>query len=367
MVQPGVTGFVVSVDPTHTPKAIRELTLLFDSFISDVENKAKRNGDIDCAERALPPLTWLLMDELNEARRAAKQHNKTQQRASVLETNCKGYVFINVPKARNSEAPEASLLGGAVANDGGEAIDGSEAVDEGKGEPSEPLDREVTVPSASLATAGGEVPTQAVLSTAEDTITGSQAVVGAGEDTITENRERKRPRVERDPLHSVNWRVAEIVDDLFDDALSNPRPLVRFSYRLYPVFASCNPTPEALQPIVVHLLEQIEVSADTGAKQPQISLGIQFLVRNNTQIEQLKSTYRALLESWVRSIQIRDPVTGTEAPKFRLISHSGVQMEAMLSVFVVHSTACVGVMTDYSTRFCYNIHDIGTTASGAAS
>jgi hypothetical protein len=327
MVVPGVSGFLFSVDPQSSNKAERELGLLFAPF-APVETTAcsagretpRRHGE---EQEQGGSIANALLRELEEAKQcrvatgavgdsekaSIPKQKRTERWFTVLDTNCKGYVFLNVPQ----EAEKGDT--GDHSSDDGDADERPLKSRRTEDPPAEHADED-----ASSAELGGACAT-----------TGQ--VDGAKREGGQTSRERRFP---------LNWRVADVSERLFEDLCKNPRPVVRFSHRCYPVLTTCYPTVACLTHVVKDIADCLELPANRSA----VKLGLIVTVRNNSKVDAEKLQLRAALE---KSLPMnRFLVLPTGRPELSL--------DAVIFVFVLQSTACVGVCTDYSQRYEYNLH-----------
>lgn len=388
MVVPGTTGVLVSVDPASTGKAIRELKLLLESFKPDTAeldasagHKKVENGNADEATYAnagLGSLASMLAAELDSYRRpvqpdavvatvtsegAAQGEGENgekkdgpkkpkrqfrQEWFSNLETNCKGYVFMNIPKALRSQEETAAAL-----------------------EPEEEGENIEELPQDEV-----EEPATKVLRT--ETTEGSPSTLATSSATSV-RLVTNANGYNTDPRFRVNHHVTEVVERLMTSLSANPRPVTRFSYRLVPVEASCNPTLPCILACAKELCDTLEVPEGRGL----VRMGVVFNVKNNTTVQKEKNYMKAAVEAslpkskfvvfgyWNTNWQKDQPDV---APKEKTTEDSSfetpaptaqkfkIEVDAILHIFVAHSTCCMGLqrhVTATEGRRMYNLHDFG--------
>ena len=403
MVVPGVTGVLVSCDPMATGKAIRELKLLFEPFkpLAAVEREreeaaaaaaAAASSSAVAAEpssAAAPSssgafsLAAMLAEELDSFRRPDRpdmvvanmtglpptseaegggeggthqgrhgggpnNNNKGGERRparrfrdewfSTLETNCKGYVFVNIPK--DGAAKEAE-----------EKAEAAEAAEKAKAEVEETAE-----PAAKLAR------TEAEGATADEVASASTTAVVAAP-TASANEKGYNS----DGRFRINKYVTEVSEALMASLAANPRPVTRFSFRLIPVEASCNPT----LPCIVACAKELADTIAVPEGRSLVRIGVVFNVKNNTTIQKEKNYIKAAVEAalpknrfavfgyWNTNWQQAQAAVGAgEGGGGKFL----IEVDALLHVFVAHSTCCMGVqrrMTVADGRRMYNLHDFG--------
>ena len=335
MVVPGVSGFLFSVDPQSSNKAERELSLLLHPFAPPVEpaHGEKCQAQVgDAAETAVIGVAEQLRREIDAAKaqsgmpqavhencQKGEADSKKSERAprpkrtdhwfTVLETNCKGYVFLNIPKPK--------------AGDDDDDKAGDDDDDDGVDDCAEGAE---TPPSKKSRKEGNEEPVE-----------GPAAVSGAP--------------VPPPPVHErfpPNWRVSDIAEKLFEDLSRNPRPVVRYSHRFYPVLTTCYPTIACLTGVVRELGSCLQLPPNRSA----IKLGLLLTIRNNSKVDAEKMQLRSALEKCLPLNKFIVLPTG----------RSDIKLDAVIFVFVLQSTACVGVCLDFSDRKEYNLHAVSQAA-----
>lgn len=260
LVAPGVTGLVFTVDPNQVGKAIREMQLYLDRFQtifadevdqsdSDDDDEDIKVSSVDAPEAPTTSISSLLAAELAQFRKGdaatvgddgttvikrPPRVKKNQVMFSVLETHCKGYLFINVPHAVTDRTSS----------------------NHNNKRPREDDDAEVP-----LAT------------TVAPEASSSSAATRACR---------------------VNDRVPQLVDALFKELEEHPtRPVSRFTYRLFPCSISCCPVSAAMTAAVRELASRIPPIPGRSA----IKVGVHFNIKNNSNVEKEKISLRSDLET----------------------------------------------------------------------
>lgn len=289
--RPSCTGLLVSVDPHQVGKAIRELKLLLEPYVArlllDVHYSENHVPSEENNQKSLSSQLELELDNLR-----TRQAHSTTGWLKVLESNCKGYVFLNIP--RLEELDEAEI--------------------------------DCVVPTAK-----------------RQRDNGSQPYV---EKTLLVEGETFVQSSTHTDVHSstrMNNCVEKLLGMLFDDLVAHPRPVVRFSYRIIPVEISCNPTKVCILHAVQRVTERLHPPPGRGA----VTIIVQLTIKNNTGVEKEKVHLRSCIESSL-------PVNRFVALPY---AKHGIHLDAVLHVFVAHSTCCVGVQCDFSKRKEYNLHN----------
>lgn len=341
MVAPGVSGLLFTVDPNQTGKAIRELHLYLDRFAPWLQSEVAPSPDPTTAASkesfnapaAAMSLSAMLAAELSEFKRndgegaevKRPRSNKREKLFSVLETNCKGYLFLNIPQPNIDE------------NESDDDVDaGGESDIEKSGE-----SRERKQPRVE---GGGGSDGASVVANSTTVEAAAQPVVSSG----SLDNAKKPLRV-----FSPNPLVTELVEKMFDELQSHPdRPVVRFTFRMYPCTVSCYPVVSSIVPQVVQLAEAIQLPTGRSA----IKIAVILSVKNNTNVEKEKNKIREAIERCL-------PMN-----KFLVLpaGRKGIELDGLLHVCVIHSTCCIGYAPEYSKRKEYNIHDFGNTAKKTA-
>jgi hypothetical protein len=261
LVSPGVTGLVFTVDPNQVGKAIREMQLYLDRFrglMSVGDETAADDGAGDEAHNgnsgaACESVSALLAAELAEFRKgpplpegqgdhpSAKPRPKRNQILfSILETHCKGYIFVNVTRPRDENPRTLKRL-------------------------RDDIEEEEDVSS-------------------HTSINASDA---------TECPQSSRPFSGGSKTFFINDRVPQLVEAIFSELEAHPcRPVSRFTYRMFPCAISCCPVTGAMTQAIKDLAERIPPIPGRSA----IKIGFHFSVKNNSNVEREKVKLRSDLE-----------------------------------------------------------------------
>jgi hypothetical protein len=262
LVAPGVTGLVFTVDPNQVGKAIREMQLYLDRFQTIFDDEAQEMSDsgddnndsdqdqstvtVDAPDVPTSSISSLLAAELAQFRKGdhsgedgkpvarPPRVKKNQVMFSILETHCKGYLFVNVPYS-----PAA-----AVMNDRSELNSNHKRPREDDDAPLAPSGTEVSTSSTSRS-------------------------------------------------FRVNDRVTKLVDALFKELEDHPtRPVSRFTYRMFPCSISCCPVSSSMTGAIKELASRIPPIPGRSA----IKVGLHFNIKNNSNVEKEKNALRSELE-----------------------------------------------------------------------
>lgn len=266
----------------------------------------------------------------NERRRG--QGSRHGDWFAPLETGCKGYLFLNVPTVNPKVT--CTLCHAAPAN-----ITATAAV----------------VPDVS------ESPS---------------AELEKGESNDTIDGDLPSAKATAMPPHTIviNPLISRITERIFDDLAANPRPIFRNCFRLMPAELTCCPTLPEMQAALRQLLavhfpkptatpvEAIRfdeaISYPTWgsdiAQRSMHTISLQFLVKNNSNVEQKKASIAAALQAAIpanRFIVVSQPSLKTKCV-----------VEATLCIFVAHATCVMGVQRRVTERRGFNLHAVGGDA-----
>lgn len=335
LVSPGVSGLLLTVDPNQTGKSIREVQLYLDRFRDLLDDtpadchsavQTVKNGDSGS-------IASLLAAELAEfrtdngkgqygavdsngneegsadaAQMSRKRAEKRSKLFSVLETNCKGYIFINVPFVEDCCEDE-------------EVESDDENVEDCGSASSHKRPREDT----------GDASTETHSSSADNQL--ADNVIALAD-------------VPRRRMFHPNPKVAALVERMFDELAAHPdRPIVRFTYRMFPVNVTCYPVITSILPTLRDVLMGVAPIPGRSV----VKVGLVLTIKNNTKVEAAKQKLRSDIEASVPQ------------NKFLLLplGHRGVTLDGVLSIVVMHSTCCIGYAPQYTERKSYNLHDFG--------
>lgn len=323
LVAPGVTGLIFTVDPNQVGKSIRELQLYLDRFQPMFEGQGDQEEQnsfdiIGAGSRvessSAAPIASLLAAELAQFRKPSSgadpvetpqskpRVKRNQVLFSVLETNCKGYLFINVPHS-----------GPFIA-----AVAPSESLELTKKRPrdesSEDCAEQPTSPGGPLL-----------------------------DETVADRVSESSPAVRQLRL---NDRVPKLVDAIFEELEAHPsRPVSRFTYRMYPCSISVCPVSGSMTSAVRELAAQIPPIPGRSA----IKVAIHLNVKNNSNVDREKVKLRADLEGCL--------------PQNRFLvlplGRKGIELDGVFQLHVLHSTCCAGYAPSFTMRREYNVHDFG--------
>eukprot|EP00672_Neobodo_designis_P023179 CAMPEP_0174846084 /NCGR_PEP_ID=MMETSP1114-20130205/12118_1 /TAXON_ID=312471 /ORGANISM="Neobodo designis, Strain CCAP 1951/1" /LENGTH=386 /DNA_ID=CAMNT_0016080345 /DNA_START=27 /DNA_END=1184 /DNA_ORIENTATION=+ len=335
--QPGVTGFLFTVNPQQTEKAKREaMTLL--SHYTDLVLKESA-GDEVAKEEAPGPSTKAHRSEAKDVASSLAEElaggathggGETQQRKPKwnahpllrhVDTKVKGYIFISVSQPDDGA---------------GEAADSAPT-------PAEPPTAEVAAPEG-------------------ETAEGSSSGPGAAEAC----------------LKPENTLVCAIADAMWDDLVARPRPVARFTYRCYPVPVSTFPTrhdaiAEAARRSVVSWRTETLVPADdeeaanlTEAelkyRTAPVAVWTGVSVRNNTNIDKVKGQ---ILQS-VNDALIRKTDGGCLLQVYFAAKGAALVEQTRATVYVnvlvMQSVALVAIQPSYVARKQYNLGSVSGDA-----
>ena len=324
MLAPGKTGFLFSTVTGPVDRSKREIETLLSKYtdLSGCEfesmfgHKEEEREVVDGVEGS--PLggeemsvAAMLAKELAESAAANKKGGGKKVKAvhpyKLLECNCKGYLFYSLDR------PPA----------GDEDKDAHEAVDEDGSEPGVKRGRhdeseDSTVPVATR-----------IAETAEAAVS---------------DEEKQRRFQQSMRRFSPNPNVSDVADTVFNDLLRHPKVVARFTYKMIPIVASCNPSADFIVPLVKQLTSTLKVPEGRSA----IKISVIFMVRNNTTVEKTKSSLKHQVEAAL--------------PMNKFVTVNPVIADVVLHIAVMHSTACIGLSTDYITRKEYNLHKISEAA-----
>ena len=294
---------------------------------------------------------------------------------SSLETNCKGHIFINIPRKRTKEdiargeaesalkqllesveAPPATATVAAMIGEKRPREEGEEVNPDCDGG---------GVLDLTALLSGGVPATAEVAQEAKETsvAAGEGNTVARGDDEAASTATAKRAP----PISPPNMRVSMIVDLLMDNLAADPRPVCRFAYRMFPVWSTCYPTTASITALCKTIAETaIEIPEGQSAAK----VGIHLAVKNNTTVDKDKAYLKAAIES---------TLVGTRKcivmPRYS--GNMTVEVDCVVTVLVMHSICCVGVQTHYHTKFGrrgYNLHafskgamNFGDSTGGASS
>lgn len=323
MVSPGSTGFLFTIDPFQVGKSIKETQALLDVHSKDLVPPQKESIVVEETEALKPKdgaLSSLLMEELAEVRKPENVENGGERKKKPfvprkgvrpLETNCKGYTFFAIPSAASNvieEARDDEHQDEELEQDGTENNDPDEL--DTKKKRSE--------------------------SNTEDCIAANDAQKSK-DDAEDVSVDTFRP----------NTNVTKVANRIWDDLLAAPKPVVRFTHRMMPVQISCFPTKKFIVPACKCLCNSLKIPEGRSA----IKLGITLKVRNNSNVDKEQANIR-------RAIEAALPMN-----RFLILNNSSsVQLDAMLNVFVMHSTACIGIAERFSECREFNLHEISKEA-----
>lgn len=183
------------------------------------------------------------------------------------------------------------------------------------------------------------------------------------------------------PPHSivVNPLVSHVVERLFRDLTENPRPIFRHCFRLMPVELTCCPTLPEMQKAVTTLLTlyfpppsqktaqaEEEFRIDFTKPMPVAdvvpplrprsmrTVTIQLTVKNNTHVDAKRTEWLTALQAALPANRFIVPCTARALKT--------VEVDAVVTVFVLHSTCMMGVQINYSSREQYNLHTLSERA-----
>lgn len=303
---------------------------------------------------------------------------------SSLETNCKGHIFINIPRKKTKEDiakeeakralkelidkqySDAAAAAAAAAGGGDEttpAVIGTKrpredgGVDNDDGNDAEEEEGGVLDLTALLG-GGGAAPaptaeTPAITATEGGTATEVTVTDADGNTTTTTVAEvtpAATPKPVPHQMMSPNLRVPALVDLLLDNLSADPRPVCRFAYRMYPVWATCYPTTAT---ILACCKEIAETTIEIPEGQYAAKVGIHLAIKNNTAVDKEKNYLKAAIES---------TLVGTRKcivlPRFSG-SNMTIEVDCVMTVMVMHSICCVGIQTKYHSKYGrrgYNLH-----------
>lgn len=374
IVSPGVAGFLATVDPHQAGKAVRELQLLLSQFEGLVppdylrshtskSTTAPSEESGTTADRKRPrddpeegsesgsgseeenddrrpqlqqvnrnngggggsSLSDLLALELagvsappkggEHHRRVADSDSSRGHQSSQwfrsLETNCKGYVFLNAPFAPKEEEEEEGTV----------EVEGQGTVSQ---------DRETAGVNPDIDSNSKEEGA----TTASATTTASSAVLPVA------------------VAAAVHPYVSVVAEGLLEDLVANPRPAVRFTHRLIPVVASCCPTAPSITATVTAIFRETSILESLDATQGKrflIKVGVSLAIKNNTTAEKQKKALRDALENSI--------------PKNRCVvlpaGRKDIVVDMVVVAVVLHSTCCIGLQRAPNTRHDYNLHSFG--------
>ena len=443
MVTLGVSGLLLTVDPASSKRAVKELQILLEPYKEKIEI-LEMNSDEECEEdeessqeeqeqEVLPPVGYgtdtssslaaELAAELDGFRGQGRggdesggekriqmyddegnfimptdeddknNHNKKKHTGprkekrdwrsewfSSLETNCKGHIFINIPRKKTKEdiakeeakralkelidkqfsdaAATAAAAGGDVAaigskrpreEGGGDDNDNDHA--EGGSEDGEEEEGGVLDLTALLG--GGSAAPATTAETPTATTEGATTTTTVAEDGTTTTTEVTTTTAVSKPVpHQMvapNLRVPALVDLLLDNLSADPRPVCRFAYRMYPVWSTCYPTTATILACCKELATTIEIPEGQSAAK----VGIHLAIKNNTAVDKEKNYLRAAIES---------TLVGTRKcivlPRFSG-SNMTIEVDCVMTIMVMHSICCVGIQTKYHSKYGrrgYNLH-----------
>eukprot|EP00796_Vickermania_ingenoplastis_P000033 gene33-15_t len=141
---------------------------------------------------------------------------------------------------------------------------------------------------------------------------------------------------------SINPLVSNVIERVFQDLMTNPRPVFRYCFRLSPVETRIYFAGRLDQPIPFPQSKTQQRSLDT--------ILFKFSVKNNTKVQQ---NQRILQESLMKVFPLN---------RFIVLTRETQAIEAAVSIVVLQSTCTIGIQRCYSNRKGYNIGDLGRGA-----
>jgi hypothetical protein len=374
--QPGVSGFLFTVNPNQPVKARNEAMAVLGQYLDrvlgddDVEPQEpafKRNRPESgaAAEPSEAPTTVAasLAAELgNGATHGGHRPDRVRHHALLREvqTKVKGYMFISVAQPRGGDGPNDDNT--ATAADAAEDGASVPPADEG-------LDQSAPA-TGTVASVPGEVSNEAVAATAD----GQRADTGAAAGVVTTSRFETLPE--------ENSLVSAVADAMWDDLAANPRPVARFTFRCYPVPVSTIPTRKDLIAAAARraavtwreeaLLGDSDVasgadgasnSAERAYCTAPVAVWIGVTVRNNSNLEHEKTGIQSAVAVALSSVEngrafIPQPYyVAKSAPAV-----ARVRPTLYVSIMIIHSVALVSVQPSYPDRLEYNLGDVSSSA-----